>query len=127
VTFDPNSVPAPTPTPTLPPVAAADLPPALFANKDCYQGVAKSFVGWTTTPTLNIPVEREGYVYAMVTRDVILIGDWYDNANYPGHKTRYWGRGVCLTQDAGSIEFEQVIGTTFVEVDDGRHIVGPGP
>jgi hypothetical protein len=127
VMYDPASVPAPTPSPTPTPFPVADPPPALFTSKYCYNGVAKSFVGWTTTAELHIPVERQGYVYAMVTRDVILIGDWYDNANYPGHKTRYWGRGVCLTQQAGFIEFEQVLGSTYIEVDDGRHIVGPGP
>lgn len=127
VAFDPKSVPAPTPSPTPTPFPFSNPPPDLFPNRECYDGVPKSFTGWTTTNKLNIQFDRQGYVYAMVTRDVIPIGDWYDNPNYPGHKSRWWARGVCLSQEAGIMEFGSVNGTSFLELDDGRRIPGQAP
>jgi len=136
--FDPSSVPAPTPSPTPTSFPISYPPPPLLTEELCYPGVAKSLMGWTTIADLDIPLDRfrsrQGqYVYAMVTRDVVPLGDpsgedqWYDNPDYPGHKTRWWGRGVCLTAEAGIQEGSAVIGTTFLEVDDGRHIVAPYP
>ena len=125
--FDPSSVPAPTPTPIPTPFPIADPPPALFTTGRCYKGEPTSFIGWTTTAELNIQGDLPGYVYAMVTRDVIPIGNWYDSPKAPGHKARWWGRGVCFTQRPGGIFFGAVNGTSFLEVDDGRHILGQAP
>jgi len=129
VVFDPRSVPAPTPTPEPSPFPYADPPPALFNDAACYHGPAKSFRGWTTTDKLNIPFQREGTVYAMVTRDVIPIGNWYKNSGVGGHKTRWWAQGVCLSEEwaPGGMEFAPVNGTSFLEVDDGRHLPGGAP
>lgn len=129
VLFDPQAVPGPTATP-VPTAFPYDNPPSpMFSTKDCYGGVPMSFAGWTTTDKLDLPYERLGYVYAMVTRDVIPVGDWFDNPNYPGHKTRQWGRGVCLAEQfqEGVMEFAIVNGTGFIEFDDGRHIPDPTP
>jgi hypothetical protein len=127
VQFDPDSVPAPPPSPTPTPFPLADPPAPLFTDHQCYEGVPKKLKGWVPFNDLNIQVSGPGYVYAMVTRDVIPIGDWWDNANYPGHQTRWWGQGVCYAVDKGGMGFGAVNGTTFLEVDDGRHIVGTAP
>jgi len=76
---------------------------------------------------LHIQVDGPGYIYAMVTRDVIPIGGWFESPVYPGHKTRWWGQGVCFAIDSGEMEFGSVTGTGFLEIDDGRHIPGEGP
>lgn len=126
VSFDVDSVPppaataSPTPFPSTPPAA-------LFTTDSCYDGVPKSFIGWTTTDKLAIQFEREGHVFAMVTRDVIPIGDWFETADYPGHQARWWGQGVCVSQDGNVVEFGSVGGTTFLALDDGRRIPGQAP
>jgi hypothetical protein len=127
VSFEPDSVPSPAPTPSPTPFPIADPPPALFSDDQCYDGVAKSFSGWKLFSDLDIQVDGPGYVYAMVTRDVIPIGDWFDTGRFPGHETRWWGRGVCYALDDTSMEFGSVTGTTFLEVDDGRHIEEAAP
>jgi len=127
VMYDPDSVPAPTPSPSPTPFPLADPPPALFTTAACYAGVPKSFVGWTTLADLHIQVDGPGYIYAMVTRDVIPIGGWFESSVYAGHQTRWWGQGVCFAIDPGEMEFGSVTGTGFLEIDDGRHIPGEGP
>jgi len=127
VMFEPDSVPAPTPSPSPTPFPVADPPPALFTDDRCYDGAPKSFTGWILFSELDIGLEGPGHVYAMVTRDVVPIGDWWNNPSYPAHKTRWWGRGVCYAVDTGSLGFASIEGTTFLEVDDGRHIEGDAP
>ena len=127
VTFDPESVPAPTPTPSPTPFPVGSPPPALFSDDACYQGVPKDFRGWIPFADLKIQMSGPGYVYAMVTRDVIPIGEWWENPGYPGHKTRWWGQGVCFALNETSMGFGAVTGTTYLEVDDGRHIAGRAP
>ena len=129
VMYDPESVPAPTPSPSPTPFPVADPPPALFTSADCYGGVPKSFAGWKLFSDLDLGIGGPGYVYAMITRDVIPLGDWWQNPNYPGHKTRPWGQGICYAVDSGGVGFGSVRGTGFLEIDDGRHIVDqtPGP
>lgn len=123
VSFDPESVAAPTPSPTPTPFPHADPPPALFKSGACYGGAPKSFSGWARLEQLNVEEVRQGYVYAMVTRDVIPIGSWYHPSEYPGHDGRWWGQGVCMAwDDSGAMQFTTVIGTKFLELDDGRHI-----
>jgi hypothetical protein len=126
VAFEPGAVPLPAPSPSPTPFPIADPPLALFTNGQCYDGVPKAFSGWKLFSELDIQVDGPGYVYAMVTRDVIPIGDWYDG-NVRGHKTRWWGRGVCYATNDTSMGFGSVVGTTFLEVDDGRHIEGAAP
>jgi hypothetical protein len=127
VMFDPDSVPAPTPSPSPTPFPVADPPPALFRTASCYGGVPKSFIGWKLFSDLDIGIDGPGYVYAMVTRDVIPLGAWWRNPNYPGHKTRAWGQGVCYAIDSGGFTNGSVTGTGFLEIDDGRHIVDQTP
>lgn len=136
--FDPASVPAPTPSPTPSPFPLADPSPAPFVDDWCHAGVAKSFVGWAKVDTLGINLkpgwDPEEYVYAMVTRDVVPIGDatirsedgWHDDATYPGHKVRWWGRYVCMAQDLGLLTGATVIGTTYLGPADGWSAVRRG-
>ncbi len=86
-----------------------------------------SFVGWKPFSDLDINVDGPGYVYAMVTRDVVPLGGWSKNGKYAGHKTRWWGQGVCYALHDTSMGFASVKGTTFLEVDDGRQIEGVAP
>lgn len=127
VMYEPDSVPAPTPSPSPTPFPVADPPPALFTTAACYGGVPKSFTGWKRFSDLDIGIDGPGYVFAMVTRDVIPLGDWWQNPSYPDHKTRWWGQAVCYAVDAGGVGFGSVTGTSFLEIDDGRHIAGQAP
>jgi hypothetical protein len=127
VSFDPDALPSPAPSPSPTPFPIADPPAALFNDAQCYGGAPKSFSGWKVFEDLDIGLEGPGYVYAMVTRDVIPIGDWFDGGDVPGHKTRAWGRGVCYATNDTSIGYAAVAGSTFTEVDDGRHIEDAAP
>jgi hypothetical protein len=127
MSFDPDAVPSPAPSPSPTPFPIANPPPALFTDDQCYDGVPMSFIGWKLFSDLDIQVDGPGYVYAMVTRDVIPIGGWFDVGTYPGHETRWWGQGVCYALNDTSMSFGSVRGTTFLEVDDGRHIEGVAP
>jgi len=127
VVFEPDSVPAPTPSPSPTPFAVGDPPPALFTTAACYGGAPKSFTGWEPFSDLDIGIDGPGFVFAMVTRDVIPLGDWWQNPNYPGHKTRSWGQAVCYAVDSGGMGLGSITGTGFLEIDDGRHIAGQAP
>jgi hypothetical protein len=122
--FDLAAVPTPgvTPTPTPFPSPA---PAGLFGPERCAGDVPYSFVGWTTTAELQLPFEREGFVWAMVTADPVLLSgspDWYDDPNGSGHKYRPWGRWICLAEEGmgSSVEFGVVPGSSYWEWDDGR-------
>ena len=93
----------------------------MFTDASCYPGKRKSFIGWATTDQLKTYLHLPGYFYAMVTRDPVVIRDWYDNGT-KGHKVRLWARGVCLRADGGDIVFQTVMGTQCNELDNGRII-----
>jgi hypothetical protein len=120
------------PTPTLVP---SPTPAALFGPEMCAGDVEYAFVGWTTTEELDMGFERPGHVLAMVTADVIPIGDWIDDPNGSGQQFRWWGRRVCLSEDiyVGQafnevpISSDAVNGTGFQEWEDGRHEPGDPP
>lgn len=130
--FDPSSVPPATPAPTPTPFPSP-APAALFGPEMCPGDVGYAFVGWTTTDKLNIPFDRPGHVFAMVTKNVIPIGDWIDDPNGSGQKFRGWGQRVCLSEDiyigqpfnVVPIEYAAVNGTAFKEWEDGRHEPDP--
>ena len=132
--WDPLSVPPATPPPTPTPFPSP-APAALFGPETCAGDVEYSFVGWTTTAELNIGFERPGHVFAMVTKDVIPIGDWIEDPNGSGQQFRWWGQRVCLSEDiyVGQafnevpIGFDAVNGTGFKEWEDGRHQPGDPP
>ena len=72
--FDPASAgrgtrPSPTPFPS-------PAPSGLFAAQQCAGDVPYSFVGWTTPAELHSDLQGDGHVWAVVTRDVVLIGGW---------------------------------------------------
>jgi len=122
--FDLAAVPTPgvSPTPTRFPSPA---PSGLFGPEACAGDVPYSFVGWTTTAELRLPFEREGYVWAMVTVEPVLLSgspEWFDDPNGSGHKYRPWGRWICLAQEGqpGSMEFGHVPGSGYWEWEDGR-------
>jgi hypothetical protein len=121
--FDTGAVPTPgvTPSPTPFPSPA---PTGLFGPELCAGDVPYSFVGWTTTADLQLPFEREGHVWAMVTVDPVLLSgsaDWFDDPNGSGHRYRPWGRWICIGQEGiGGVEFGVVPGSAYWEWDDGR-------
>ncbi|MGH2407465.1 MAG: hypothetical protein ACRDF7_05205 [Candidatus Limnocylindrales bacterium] len=139
VTFDPTAVPAPTASPMPTPFPVADPPAPPFTEQQCFAGLPKSFIGWAKVGDLGISLEKgwdpNEYVFAMVTRDLVAIGDptvqgedtWHADPAYPGHQVRWWGRQACFTQEAGTIYGGTIAGSTYLEVDDGRHIVAPYP
>ena len=132
VQFDPGSVP--TPAVTAEPTAFPDPPPAaLFDASACAGDVPYSFVGWTTTAALELPYERPGHVYAMVTRDaVVLTADgWADDPNGSGHKFQMWGQKICIAEEGpgheGEMGFGNVPGSAYVLWDDGLKVPGDNP
>ena len=72
-------------------------------------------------------------MYAVITRDVVSIGDpsgnelWVEDPNFPGHKIQWWGRHVCFMEGPEVFYGGNVIGSTYIEVDDGRRIEAPYP
>jgi hypothetical protein len=71
-----------------------------------------------------------------VTRDVVLIGKWFEatdaNGQQTGHFSRTWTRRVCTGQLGmrSGIRYGVILGTAFAEWDDGRRTTaepfGPG-
>lgn len=120
VSFDPDSVPSPTPSPTPTPFPSPPPSPPFDAGS-CYPDVPLRFVGWIRLNELNPEYPGSQYVYAAVTRDVIPLGDWYDDPRYK-QTTRIWGRGICWAEawEAGAIRFDIERGTAFREFKDGR-------
>ncbi len=94
----------------------------------CSGHIEYAFVGWTTTDELDIAVDLPGHVFAMVTKDVVRIGDWIDDPNGSGQQFRHWGQRVCLSEDIYigqpynevAMMFTTVNGTGFKEWEDGR-------
>lgn len=119
LSFDPGSVPTPAPTPSPTPFPSPP-PPALFQEKSCAGDVRYSFVGWTTTDALDLPFDRPGHVWAMVTAVPVPLGDWSEPVN--GHRFRWFGQRICIAEEGeeGVIEFGHVHGSTYKQWDDGR-------
>jgi hypothetical protein len=123
VAFELGAVPTPgvTPTPTPFPSPA---PSGLFPPEWCGGDVVHSFVGWTTTAELDVGFEREGYVWAVVTAEPVLLGGegWNEDPNGSGARYRPWGRLICMTQEGqqGTMEFGHVPGSAYWEWEDGR-------
>jgi hypothetical protein len=123
VQYDPSSAPTlpPSPSPTPFPSPA---PSGLFDASRCDGDVPYSFVGWTTADALHIPMDFTGYAWAMVTRDVVSLGEWGADPNLSGlHYNLPMGRRVCLGFDmggGGGVAFSVVNGTAYRLWDDGR-------
>ena len=122
--YDPASVPTrpPSPSPTPFPSPA---PSGLFDATQCAGDVPYSFVGWTMADTLNIPMEFQGHAWAVVTKDVVALGEWGVDPNLHGrHFSLPMGRRVCLAFDfdagGGGRTFSVVNGTGYRLWDDGR-------
>lgn len=123
VSQTPTPVPTPFPSPA---------PAGKFSSQDCFGDVAYSFVGWTTTDALEVPLDRAGHVWAMVTADVVPLGGWSDDPvqdpSRKGHEFRWLGRGVCLAEEfEPGISYSHVTGTSFQEWDDGERTPGEAP
>lgn len=132
VEFSPDSVP--TPGVTAPPSAFPDPPPSpLFTSASCEGNVPYSFTGWTTTAELELPYERPGHVYAMVTRDAVLLTEdgWQDDPNGSGHQYEIWGQKICIAEEGpgheGEMGFGSVPASTYVLWDDGVKVPGDNP
>jgi hypothetical protein len=132
--YDPASAPTPPPSPSPTPFPSPP-PSGLFDAKQCAGDVPYSFVGWTTADTLNIPMDFTGHAWAVVTKDVVSLGEWGVDPNLPGqHFNLPMGRRVCLGFDldagGGGIAFSVVNGTAYRLWDDGRRTssdeMGPG-
>jgi len=122
--YDPTSAPTPPPSPSPTPFPSP-APSGLFDAKQCAGDVPYSFVGWTTADTLNIPMDFQGHAWAVVTQDVVSLGEWGVDPNLPGrHFSLPMGRRVCLGFDidagGGGITFSVVNGTAYRLWDDGR-------
>ena len=105
---------------------------AMFGPELCAGDVAYAFMGWITTDDLDISFDRPGHVYAMVTKDIIPIGNWIDDPDGSGQKFRWWGQRVCLSEDSYigepfnsvPITFDAINGTGFREWEDGAACAG---
>jgi len=139
VDFDPAAVPSPTPSPSPTPFPTNDPPPAPLTEAQCFAGVEKSFVGWSRLGDLGIRLkdgwDPNEYVYTLVTANVVPIGDptvqgedtWHSDDRYAGRKVRWMGRQACLSQESTSVYSATVIGSTYLEIDDGRKVFAPYP
>jgi hypothetical protein len=132
VSFEPDAVATPgvTPSPTPFPSPA---PSGLFAADRCAGDVPYSFVGWTTTAELQLPFDRPGHVWAMVTKDPVLLtdGGFTDDPNGSGHKFEIFGRRICVAEEGagheGEMAFGEVPGSAYVLWDDGLEVPGTNP
>jgi hypothetical protein len=135
VVFDPAAAPSATPQPSPTPFPSP-APSGLFDPQQCNGDVPYSFVGWTTPAELDSDLQGEGHVWAVVTGDVVLIGEWGESVDasgqLTGHFSRTWGRRVCTGQleTGNGIRYGVILGTAFREWDDGRRTrddpFGPG-
>jgi hypothetical protein len=132
VQYDPASAPTPPPSPSPSPFPSPP-PPGLFDATACAGDVPYSFVGWTTSDELDIPMEFEGHAWAVVTQDVVSRGEWGTDPNLSGnHFNLPMGRKVCLAFDisgGGGMAMTIVNGTAYRLWDDGRRTRddGDGP
>lgn len=112
-------LPAPTPTPT--PFPFDSPPEPLFDVYDCAGDVPYSLVGWTRSSALGLKEPLPEVVYAAVTRDVVLIGDWFLDPAGSGQRFRTWARSVCYAKDGASqsATVTWVPGTAYREWEDG--------
>jgi hypothetical protein len=120
--------------PTLPPALTGtpfpvDSPPVgLFPATECAGDVPYSFVGWTTADALDSTAHFDGYAWAVVTADVVPVGDWYSDPNARHRFNLPMGRRVCLGFEAfpDSIGYAIVKGTGYRIWDDGRRTTDDG-
>jgi hypothetical protein len=122
--YDPASAPTPPPSPSPTPIPAP-APSGLFDATQCAGDVPYSFVGWTTADTLNIPMDFQGHAWAVVTKDVVSLGEWGADPNVSGrHFNLPMGRRVCLAFDidagGGGMTMSVIDGTAYRLWDDGR-------
>lgn len=119
--YDPASAPTPTPSPSPTPFPSP-APSGLFDPTACAGDVPYSFVGWTTSDTLNSSLlPFTGRAFAAVTSDVVPRGTWGQDPNVPGRYNIPMGRLVCVSfeMEPGGIAFGVVRGTAYRLWDDG--------
>jgi hypothetical protein len=120
----PGVTPTPTPFPS-------PWPSGLFEPSECslIGDAPYSFLGWTTTKELGIPAEREGHVWAVVSRDPVdQFGDWVDGGN--GHRYRQYARVICFRAEwetSGVFEYSFVSGSRERHWEDGVITHGTDP
>lgn len=128
--FNAQAVPTPGVSPTPSPFPSP-APSGLFDPIVCAGDVPYSFIGWSTTAVLQLPFDREGHVWAVVTRDPVLLGGEGWNADPNGSTGRYrpWGRRICIGEegDFGAISYGVVPGTGYLEWEDGHRTPGDTP
>ncbi len=88
--YDPAAAPTLPPAPTPTPFPVESPPPGLFPATTCAGDVPYSFVGWTTADALDSSARFDGYAWAVVTADVVPLGDWYPDPNHPAISALPW-------------------------------------
>ncbi len=128
--FNPQAVPTPGVSPTPSPFPSPP-PSGLLDPIDCAGDVPYSFIGWSTTAELQLPFDRAGHVWAVVTRDPVLLGGDGWNADPNGSTGRYrpWGRKICISEegDFGAISYGVVPASGYLEWEDGHRTPGDTP
>ncbi|MEO8570241.1 MAG: hypothetical protein ABI553_00950 [Chloroflexota bacterium] len=119
VEFDLASVPPPEPTPAPTPFPYDSPPPPKFHASRCAGDVPYTFIGWK--PLAELVPDRyppEAVAFAMVTRDVMEIGD---RINGPGQPFKIMGRLICYAYGEGTaVGFTWVPGSAYRLWDDGH-------
>lgn len=121
VDYRPEAVPTPGVTPSPSPFPFDSPPPAPFDVADCAGDGPYSFVGWITGAELGLDRYVAPTVYAAITRDVVEVGNWF---NDPAGEGRYrtMGRRICFGAEyaVGEIAFAWVPGSAYREWEDGH-------
>ena len=103
----------------------------LFERSSCAGDVPYTFEGWSTTTELKMRFQRDGQVYGMVTRDIVLVGgdEWNDDPYGSDLKFRVWGRQICIAEQGedGVVLYDIVPGSATVEWSDGVWTKGEAP
>lgn len=121
LSFESNeAVLAPTPDPT--PFPFTSPPEAKFSKERCAGDVPYAIAGWVPSTELGVDIQLPTAVYAMVTEEVVQIGEWIDDPERSGRRFRTFGRLVCIAREwdaPGTVQFTHVPGTAYREWDDG--------
>ena len=119
--FDLAAVPTPGVSPTPSPFPSP-WPSGLFGAQACFGDVPLSFLGWTTTEELQMPYNREGHVWAAVTRDpVFLISDRWSTDSATHRRFRWMARRICFSEENQdpSLWYGMVPGSSYKAWEDG--------
>jgi hypothetical protein len=131
LSFQPRLLPQPEAVPN-PTAFPSPDPSAPFVIEDCY-GQPDEVVseGWIAADEIDIGLDYDGRIYAIVTEHLDLT-DWLTDPS-SGEKYRVWSQWVCYREDFYlgtdlTPVFGKPIGATmYWEYEDGRRVAKPGP